>query len=243
MRLLALWITITMFPTSAQAAMMRIDRPSDQLYIVGKIVAGDYDQFVDVIKRSNDDILAVNIVSPGGSTIEAIKIGQLIRRLYLATNAPSLANFAPEARRMICSIAASIDRSTSCSCASACFLIWSAGVERSGNDIHIHRIAFDADYYGSLPPNVASQKYQEALQVVHSYLREMEIPDSIYEEMVSMPSYTTALLQQANWAWPPSFAEWLTARCGPPTRRDSMCELQQRTAATRQALREYRSHP
>jgi hypothetical protein len=144
---------------------------------------------------------------------------------------------------MLCSAAAKIDKSASCTCASACFLIWAGGVARSGNDIHIHRISFDKEYYGALSPNEAATKYQEALLLVSSYLDEMEIPKSIYEAMVSMPSYGAKQLPNThNFTWPPSFSEWLTARCGPPTaRRDSTCELQTQWAVSRDAIRKFRS--
>jgi len=210
---------------------------------VGKIVAGDYQRFRLALKGGNEPINAVNIVSPGGSVVEALQIGRLIRRLNFPTNAPSLASFAPEARRQICAASARLDRSANCTCASACFLIWAGGVERSGNDIHIHRISYDRDYYGALSPNDAAVKYQEALETVRAYLNEMEIPDSIFEAMVKMPSYTTAILKEANYlAWPPSFGEWLTAKCGPPGRgRDSTCESQQVRAATAAALKVYRA--
>jgi hypothetical protein len=105
-------------------------------------------------------------------------------------NAPNLATYAPQARALLCSNAASIDPSP-CTCVSACFLIYTGGIARSGNDIHIHRIRFDDNFYGNLSPGEAEVQYRQAMQSVHDYLRDMEIPDSIYEKMVRMPSYTT----------------------------------------------------
>ncbi len=243
-RSLALILTpISLFLLNpASAANIQLDS-SLQLFIVGKIVPGDYDKFERALRESTEDINAVNIISPGGNIFEAFKIGRLIRRLGLATNAPNTLNFAPQARTWLCSRAAKIDKSTACTCASACFLIWAGGVERSGNDIHIHRISFDPEYYGKLTPIEAQEKYQMALRQVQAYLKEMEIPDSIFEEMVRMPSYsTTPLPNNINWAWPPSFGEWLTAKCGHPSRRrDSMCEMEQRRKATKEALDRFRA--
>jgi hypothetical protein len=243
LRLLWLSLVVTLCTSTAYGATIVIDRASNQLYIVGKIVPGDYESFKFSLRNGTEPVNAVNIVSPGGSVVEAIQIGRLIRRLSLPTNAPSLASFAPEARKFVCSTAARFDRTVSCTCVSACFLIWAAGVQRSGNDIHIHRISYDRDFYGTLSPSEASAKYQEALQIVRVYLREMEIPDSIFETMVSMPSYATVPLKEANsLTWPPSFGEWLTARCGPPTRaRDSTCEFNQVGGATTSALKAFRA--
>jgi len=114
---------------------------------------------------------------------------------------------------------------------------------RSGNDIHIHRIAFDKSFYGSLNPSQAHNKYQEGLDEVHTYLQEMDIPESIYEKMISMPSYTAVLLENAPTLWiTPSFGEWLTARCGPPnTRPDSQCELNEWRKISEESMRKFRS--
>lgn len=230
---------------TAVAASVALDPDSpSQIMIVGKIVPGDYDRFVDILKRSSRPIYAVNIVSLGGITQEAIKIGRLIRSLSLATNAPNTADFAPQARQMMCSESTRIDSSAPCTCASACFLIWAGGVVRSGNDIHLHRIAFDKSFYGSLNPGDAHTKYQEGLNEVHKYLQEMEIPDNIYVKMVNMPSYDTVPLDDtANSLWTtPSFGEWLTARCGPPQGRpDSRCEMNEHYKVSTEAVTRFRN--
>lgn len=232
--------------THALAASIALASYGTQIMIVGQIVQGDYDRFVAALKRQSRYVpFAVNIVSLGGNVQEAIRIGRLIRALSLATNAPNRADYAPEARAMVCNEAAAIDASSPCTCVSACFLIWAGGVVRSGNDIHIHRIAFDKSFYGSLSPAQAQNKYQEGLNEVHAYLRDMEIPDSIYEKMVNMPSYATVPLEDAdsNPLWTtPSFGEWMTARCGPPQgRADTRCESNVQYRVSQQAIMKFRN--
>jgi hypothetical protein len=230
---------------TAHAATITYRADYNQIFIVGKIVDGDFQRFVRALKTSAGDVFAVNIVSLGGSVPEAILIGRLIRRLTLATNAPSLANYAPQARVLTCRIAASV-ASSPCTCVSACFLIWAGGVARSGNDLHIHRIKFDEEFYGNLAPQDASIRYREAMQVYHDYLREMEIPDSIFERLARMPSYATELVDVATVStltWPPSFAEWLYARCGSPTATNSACLINQQLEAGKNAVRAYRLQP
>lgn len=230
--------------SSVQAATIRLDADSEQLYIVGQIVPGDYDRFVTAIRQTANPITAVNIVSVGGNVQDAVKIGRLIRKLNLATNAPNLASYAPQARALVCGAAAKIAASP-CTCASACFLIWAAGVTRSGTDIHIHRISFDATYYGSLQPGDASAQYRTGIEEVHRYLSEMEIPESIYERMVRMPSYGAELLDPpttTTLTWPPSFGEWLNARCGGPRNPNfGMCTLQQQWQASAAAIQKFRA--
>jgi hypothetical protein len=237
----ALGFVLCFPPSLTIAASFGLDASQSQVILVGQIVPGDFDRFANLLRRSTTNIDSVDVVSPGGNVQEALKIGRLIRSLSFQVNAPSSEAFAPEAHALMCGDAARLNSSVGCSCASACFLIWTAGVMRSGDEVYIHRIAFDKRFYGSLSPTAAHLKYEGGLQEVHTYLREMEIPDSIYESMVNMPSYGITKLEGADSMWtPPSFGEWLTARCGPP-RTNSMCELTEFRNAAATALAKFRS--
>ena len=188
-----------------------------RVYVVGRIEKGDFDKFEQIYKRSDrDNLHMVDLRSPGGSVVEAIKIGRLIRKLYVMTNAPWSAAFGPGATK--CSQEASgLRKQLPCTCASACFLIWSGGVLRYGDELHIHQISFDKDFYGSLSPAEASVKYEAGLAKVRGYLKEMNIPDSVYEKMVGTASYQTyrlSRLEAAQLSSPPAYEEWLVARCG-----------------------------
>jgi hypothetical protein len=106
---------------TAKAATIVYKSDYSQIFLVGKIVAGDLVRFNQALKASKGNVIAVNVVSVGGSVKEAIEIGRLIRKLSLGVNVPSLASYAPEARAQLCSNAASIAQSP-CTCVSACFL-------------------------------------------------------------------------------------------------------------------------
>jgi hypothetical protein len=232
---------VLLAPFAVRAATIVYHPRFAQIFVVGKIVYGDFARFEQALKASKGDVTAVNVISLGGSVSEAIEIGHLIRKLSLGVNVPNLANYAPQARTLVCTEAASIAPSP-CTCVSACFLIYAGGVARSGNDIHIHRIRFDDNSYGNLSPVEAQAQYSQAMQMVHDYLKEMEIPDSIFEKMANMPSYTT---EQLDWqvsntlTWPPSFAEWLFARCGNPYQANSSCFSDQQFATAKKAVAAY----
>jgi len=245
LRLMIFSVGLALLLGASEAATIRVDPSSEQLYIVGPIVPGDYNRFVAAVRSASGDVFSVDIVSLGGDVDEAIAIGRLIHKLGFATNAPSAADYAPEARAMMCNTAGRIARSP-CSCVSACFLIWAGGVARSGNDIHIHRIRFTDTSFGALPPTEASTRYQQALEHVHQYLLEMEIPESVWEKMVRMPSWATEQVDNQSLAymtWPPSYAEWLNARCGFPNANPNwgQCTLDQQRAAARNALQRFRA--
>jgi hypothetical protein len=76
-RLLWLSLVVALCTSTAYGATIVIDRASNQLYIVGKIVPGDYESFKFSLRNGTEPVNAVNIVSPGGSVVEAIQIGRL----------------------------------------------------------------------------------------------------------------------------------------------------------------------
>lgn len=205
--------------SSAQAAEMVID-PNNQFYLIGKIVPGDFERFRSALRTAPDGVQTINLRSPGGSVIEAIKIGRLIRSLYLDTGAPFSREAGPYTKHNCSSDHPSVRRKGTCLCASACFLIWAGGLTPFGDLLYIHRISFDKEYYGSLSPSEADAKYEQGLHIVHDYLTEMGVPERYYEKLVRTPSNFSAkvkysdVVQDFNWISRPSLNEWMIARCG-----------------------------
>jgi hypothetical protein len=109
--------------TSANAAEINVslkkdNKTVDYVYFDGDIVEGDFDKFKKFIGGApNGQRLILN--SDGGLIVEAIKIGELVRAKKFLTVAGDL-------------------------CASACALIWLAGVERAAYDTS--RIGFHSAY-------------------------------------------------------------------------------------------------
>jgi hypothetical protein len=101
--------------------------------------------------------------------------------------------------------------SSYCHCASACFLIWSAGVERSGSSLGLHRPTTISTR--DMPPNQASA---QLLLDVAAYLKEMEVPERFIQLMVDTNSTEVRWLsgsEAKSLEEVPSIAEWLTAAC------------------------------
>jgi hypothetical protein len=94
------------------------------------------------------------LLSPGGSISEAIEIGRLVQRNLISTMAPVSLG----ATKVLFTPAGSVMpkedpaycKGPDCICASACFLIWVGGIERSGNAIGLHRPYLDPDVARSL---------------------------------------------------------------------------------------------
>lgn len=121
-----------------------------------------------------------------------------------------------------------------CVCASACFLIWAAGAgtnQVSRNEvpgamkqrlaIDIHRPYFDPKEYALWPQQDARARYEAQQSFVETYLREMDVPESIIRRMFSIASnqlsrltHEEALLMNERSLWPPYLDELYVAKCG-----------------------------
>ena len=168
-------------PQPLKAADMVID-PSEQFFLVGPIVAGDFERFKAALRKAPDDLATINLRLPGGNVIEALQIGRLIRPLYLDTGAPLSPQAGPYAKHNCSSDHASVRQKGMCLCASACFLIWAGGMTPFGDHVYLHRIPFDKEYYGSLSPAEADVKYEQGLRIVRSIWSRWESKEKYYEK-------------------------------------------------------------
>jgi hypothetical protein len=121
---------------SANAADFTLNDEFYSVRLEGKIVSGDYEKL-----RSIADDLGLNIrdnpqqsihvvlhlYSPGGNLLEAIKIGRLVRALRWMTSAPQ--NYSKPSD-LEYDVRKQKEPETNYMCASACFFIFVAGIER-----------------------------------------------------------------------------------------------------------------
>jgi hypothetical protein len=182
----------------------------------GEIVSGDSERFASLWRANNPFLDRLTLWSPGGSAEEATKIGRLVRKAMLLTRAPEgspdygINSLFSDDLEQIC-------KGPECYCASACFLIWAAGIERDGWSIGLHRPSIESTSFGNLPALQASRMYRSLLGDINSYLAEMEIPQSLIEEMTDTSSAGIRWLKLEEFESleeVPSIAEWITASCG-----------------------------
>lgn len=109
---------------AAELGGVRTDDNATIIALSGDIEEGDADGTEALIKTANDDgrlVTAIRLDSPGGSLAEGIKLAELIRRAKLPTVVASGAR-----------------------CASACFIVFAAGVEKFasfGAAIGVHGVS------------------------------------------------------------------------------------------------------
>jgi hypothetical protein len=192
--------------------------------IKGTIDTGDSAKFAQLLQNNHPFLGTVLLWSSGGLVEEAMKIGRLVRKDILTTNAPFEATLPhpvgsgslTDPRLALADVATMCDDS-SCHCASACFLIWAAGIEREGNALGLHRPSIRSTSFADLPPERASGLYRLLLAEVERYLTEMEIPRR-YIEIMTDTSSTDIRWLDLEEAWSleeaPSVAEWIAAGCG-----------------------------
>jgi hypothetical protein len=148
-------------------------------------------------------------------------IGRTVRTGLLLTSAPTdlglLLGGPPSGHGNLSAGDKTFCQSSDCLCASSCFLIWAAGIERDGNVLGLHRPSVPSRSFGDLPPERASAIYREALSEMDRYLTEMEIPRRLIEFMTDTSSTSIHWIKMGDmpytFATPvPSVEEWLARR-------------------------------
>jgi len=111
-----------------------------------------------------------------------------------------------------------------CECTSACFLIWASGVVREGGRMGIHRLFWEGSEFGQLPPADARERYKMAQDHFTSYLKRLDVPQTIIDRLFATDSRSMYYL-----TWPemelmqstPYVEEMTYSRCG-KSKKESM---------------------
>lgn len=140
------------------------------IILKGEIRKGDYELLLRFARKDRQRFHSKMVVlaSQGGDLLEAIRIGVFLRKTYMDV----FVN--PKIGR----------------CASACFLIYVAAVERDAvvPGLGIHRPTFAASEVEHLPLPEAERKHRELMQAVRSYLEDQQVPAYLIEKMFSLAS-------------------------------------------------------
>ena len=230
------------------------------ILLKGTILPGDGDKFAKILRQSHPFLYSVSLWSPGGSVEDAIKIGRLIRKGLIETEAP----WRHDAPLYIDPATGSVDHQPGwgdltsnlgrtpvcmgrkCHCASACFLIWAAGVERTGSVLGLHRPTIEATAFAKMPPDRAGVLYRQLLSEIGRYLAEMEVPRQFIEIMTNTSSKDVRWLTyeeaESIEERPPSIAEWVASSCGAMTKseKDTMLKITVDIAYPKNVSRQHR---
>ena len=201
--------------TSAEISFQ--EGPKDYKYlgdvvIDGEIIEGDFERFLGAVLEAGTDPRAVFVSSRGGSVVEAMKIGRMIRTFGFKTRVP---RYGGPDLPLSCAGA----EVNECTCVSACLLIFVAGVAMAGDYIEVHRTFLDHADLRKMSIVEAANYSNVLSELVRTYLKEMGSPASLSEIMKSIPSNETKKLDREYihenfWGPAENIEEWIIARCG-----------------------------
>jgi hypothetical protein len=213
MKIFAIITILTLGSFHASAADIKFN--GNIIELSGEIKKGDYDNYLNLILRNQSIPITVYLDSPGGDVSEAISIGKIMRK----------------------SLSQSIINKNG-QCNSACFLLWASAVRRFPSQsaidfngyigkIGLHRPYYEHSAYSELSTTEAKEEYKKLEVYVKSYLNDLQIPSDIIETMFRMKSTDVYFITDTDLIAKigqeaPFFEEWLIAKCGELTEKESI---------------------
>lgn len=190
-----------------------------KILIEGDITVGDFDKLQKITDDHPVWLGTVLLASPGGDVAEAIKMGLLVRKLRLSTSTPLTSGGWAEYAKLLAQRAGIKDVERNNTCASACFFIFVAGVDRLGDTIGIHRPYFDPAVLRKSEGSDVIEKSRSVKLIVESYLREMGVPSKYAELMFDTKKdeirwLTKDEISQDFFGLIPELQDWVESRCG-----------------------------
>ena len=222
--LAAIWLPSLVAP--AGAAEIKI---SDYHVIIleGTIVPGDYDKLRKLIEESCPSKSwsrtcpsNIYLASAGGSLTEAMKMGRLIRALRLATQVP--VDVPDDLRQRIVRPLKLQDPINNYLCASACFFISIAGIDRYSSlgksILGIHRPYMSNTDLKTLSAKQAMASAAQVRTVIDAYLKEMGVPSKYADLMFSIPKDQVQWINEADFEADfagviPELKDWIDSQC------------------------------
>jgi hypothetical protein len=216
---------------SANAADITFKDEFYSVQLEGKIESGDYERLRSIADELSLNIrnnprqafhVVLHLYSPGGELAEAIKIGRLVRSLRWMTTAPQNYSDPSERKREAGKLK---EPNTNYMCASACFFIFAAGIERYGGYrshiapliLGIHRPYLSDMDLKAMSSTGAMTSAGNIRTVVDNYLKEMSVPAKYADLMFSVPKDSIQWLTAADVSelrgFVPELQDWVDARC------------------------------
>lgn len=218
-RVLALIGILTHLPAAKAADMALVQHQAGLVHqhmmlIEGEIREGDYKKFLKFF-FDHPTVTTVHLASKGGSITESMKIGEALRSLYLKTAAPLV-----KGKSWI-----RLQSPSNSVCASSCFLIFVAGIERSGYVVGLHRPYLTPDDYKNMSLSESQNSFEVVKSKVGAYLAKMNVPGKYFDMMISarpeeLRWLSTGEIQQDFSGYIPAVHEFMNAKCSRVTPED-----------------------
>ncbi len=223
---------LALFVASAGAADIKIGGQflSPGVVLEGTVEPGDYNKLRKLIdencpSESWDSSMcpgSIYLASPGGSLTESMKIGRLIRALRLRTE---IACDDADLRQIIVGKLKLRDPENNYLCASACFFMAIAGIDRDvglgpgcKGILGIHRPYMSDTDLKTLSADQALASATQLRTIIELYLKEMSVPIKYADSMFSIPKDQVQWISEADLesgfaGLIPELKDWMNARC------------------------------
>jgi hypothetical protein len=216
----------------ADAAEIRRGINVGEVVLEGKVEPGDCARLNDFLYRQHP--WEIYLASPGGNLAEAMEIGRLVRALKMQTivptawvGDPSFRYFAKQRNLK--------DPKGNYMCASACFFVFVAGVDRANDRDSYHVKLDDRDRYPAIlgihRPYLSENELKalsgdqaiaaggQIRATVQSYLKEMGVSGKYADQMFSIRKDDVRWIGTRDFEADfdgvvPELRDWLDAKCG-----------------------------
>jgi hypothetical protein len=220
---------------------------ASQVVLEGEIEPGDYAKLRNLVDPNADSGVGgdwfgdtyddIYLASPGGSLLEAMKIGRLVRALRWRTAVPeTITNPYVKPETVFKKLQLKNPKSNYM-CASACFFIFVSGTYReaeSGSQyenaiLGIHRPSLTDSELRTISGDEAIASSNVVRGLVGDYLGQMNVPSKYADLMFSIPKDDIRWIDKAAFNADfngdiPELKDWLDARCNKLTNAEKAFE-------------------
>ena len=204
-----------------EAAAAEIRRQASYYVIEGEIENGDFDKFEALVRLRGMFVHSVAIGSPGGDMMEAMRIGRLVREMRLSTSSALMMVPGKKTKSLF------IKDLSNDICASSCFYIFIAGIDRFGHVLGIHRPYLSDEDYKRMNIDDAIEASKFLKTMVKDYFVEMGVSTDYVDRAFSISSNEIEWLKRDEiekyfFGLIPEIDEWVSARCPKLTEAEAL---------------------
>lgn len=221
------WLLLFCIASPAGAASVTLHPNGNLVVLEGRIERGDFAKVQELAKQASPT--AMYLASPGGDLAEAMRIGFFVRGRAWETRTAEAESMPAEMRTSMASALGVRDPARNNVCASACFMIFVAGIHRDGHALGIHMPQISPADLERLGADQAASKSSDIKAAVGLYLFRMGVPAKYLGAMFDVPHDKMRWLTDDEIAadlqgFAPDVRPWVAGQCGAEEVQSAACK-------------------
>lgn len=222
---LALWLLLSC--ADAVSANVTLHANGNLVVLEGRIERGDYAKVQEVAQQAAPT--AIYLASRGGDLAEAMRIGFFVRGRAWETRSAEPESVPAEMRASVAASLGVRDPARNNVCASACFMIFVAGIYREGHALGIHMPQISLADLERLSADQAASKGSDVRAAVGIYLFRMGVPAKYLNAMFDVPHDKIRWLTDEEIAtdlhgFAPDIRPWVAGQCDAAELQSAACK-------------------